>query len=165
MNHTGWKRSCCCFNVQSIASKSGLLSSTGPGILRFISIFLHLEYQVEPYQPFTWGTVQLQHFIFLYEEYRSCYILIYTWVNMDSFAQLHCLNWKKCIPSTCNIQTICWLDKKLDILTCLRNNHWYLLTFIYKRAKSSVFDLGANQGKHTRTNRANTLDAKITSWK
>lgn len=64
--------SCCFFNVQSIASKSGLLSSSGPGILRFISIFLHLEYQVEPYQPFTWGTVQPQHFIFLYEAYRSC---------------------------------------------------------------------------------------------
>lgn len=56
----GMKRTCCCFNVQSITSKSGLLSSTGPGILQFISIFLHLEYQVETHQPLTGCTVQLQ---------------------------------------------------------------------------------------------------------
>lgn len=53
MNRIGMKRTCCCFNVQSITSKSGLLSSTGPGILQFISIFLHLEYQVEKHQPLT----------------------------------------------------------------------------------------------------------------
>lgn len=60
MNRIGMKRTCCCFNVQSITSKSGLLSSTGPGILQFISIFLDLEYQVETHQPLTGCTLQLQ---------------------------------------------------------------------------------------------------------
>lgn len=54
MDRTGTKRSSCCFNVQSITSKSALSSLTGLGILQVISIFLYLEYQVEIYQPFMW---------------------------------------------------------------------------------------------------------------